>query len=217
MKKVRANRQFEDIFELADYLNYYFSKNPDAQVSMNDLKKIVDNNPQFSLEEATITNSAFRPIISDSDGHTMMLEMQPKFSIYEDEVEEGEDEESDEESEEDNNNSEEEEEEEEALSTEEIFDWVKPGEEFVWVDPNDDNPETAEHNAKVLEVKSEDGKVHTDTTEIRAEVEDVGTISIFCDEIKMQDADDEEIEDAEVVEDEDEESEESEEEEEEDE
>lgn len=98
-KKVRANRKFESLFELADYLNYYFQKNTDASVSMNDIKKIVDNNPNFSVEEPTIGNSALRPVISDNEGHTLMLEMRPSFVVYNDVCEDGpeEDEESEEE------------------------------------------------------------------------------------------------------------------------
>lgn len=88
-KKVRANRKFESLFELADYLNYYFQKNPDASVSMNDIKKIVDNNPNFSVEEPTIGNSALRPVISDNEGHTLMLEMRPSFVVYNDVCEDG--------------------------------------------------------------------------------------------------------------------------------
>ena len=146
-KKVRANREFSDIFELAAYLNYYFSKNEDASISMNDIKKIVDNNPNFSMEEPTIGNTALRPVISDNEGHTLMLEMKPSFVVYEDDCEDEEPEDEDEETEEDESEEEEESDEEEETDEDgrkidknilEQFDWVKPGEEFLWHEPETD-------------------------------------------------------------------------------
>ena len=88
-KKIRSNREYEDIFALAAHLNYYFQRNPDAQLTMNDLKKIVDRNPSFCLEEQTINNGFQRPLISDSDGHTLSLVMAPRFYVFDDEVEDG--------------------------------------------------------------------------------------------------------------------------------
>ena len=223
-KKVRANREFSDIFELAAYLNYYFSKNEDASISMNDIKKIVDNNPNFSMEEPTIGNTALRPVISDNEGHTLMLEMKPSFVVYEDDCEdeepEDEDEETEEESDEDESEEEEESDEEEETDEDgrkidknilEQFDWVKPGEEFLWHEPETDEEVPVVCDAVI----SKSGKVQSETTEItvhRRDEDQEDKFNIFCDEIVLEDSDeesDEEIEDAEVV-DEAEESEESE-------
>ena len=220
-KKVRANREFSDIFELAAYLNYYFSKNEDASISMNDIKKIVDNNPNFSMEEPTIGNTALRPVISDNEGHTLMLEMKPSFVVYEDdcEDEEPEDEKTEEESDEDESEEEEPAEEEETdedgrkidKNILEQFDWVKPGEEFLWHEPETDEEVPVVCDAVI----SKSGKVQSETTEItvhRRDEDQEDKFNIFCDEIVLEDSDeesDEEIEDAEVV-DESEESEESE-------
>lgn len=212
-KKVRANREFSDIFELAAYLNYYFSKNEDASISMNDIKKIVDNNPNFSMEEPTIGNTALRPVISDNEGHTLMLEMKPSFVVYEDdcEDEEPEDEETEEESDEDESEEEEESDEEEETEDEdgrkidknilEQFDWVKPGEEFLWHEPETDEEVPVVCDAVI----SKSGKVQSETTEItvhRRDEDQEDKFNIFCDEIVLEDSDeesDEEIEDAEVV------------------
>ena len=183
-KKVRANREFENIFELASYLNYYFSKNEDASISMNDIKKIVDNNPSFSMEEPTIGNTALRPIISDNEGHTLMLEMKPSFVVYDDntfdEDPEDEPEEEDEEESEPEEESEEESEEKEEKTDEpedgevdaegrkidknimEAYDWVKPGEEFLWFDPDTDTEVPVVCDAVV----SVSGKVQSEMTEI---------------------------------------------------
>lgn len=223
-KKVRANREFSDIFELAAYLNYYFSKNEDASISMNDIKKIVDNNPNFSMEEPTIGNTALRPVISDNEGHTLMLEMKPSFVVYEDDCEdeepEDEDEETEEESDEDESEEEEESDEEEETDEDgrkidknilEQFDWVKPGEEFLWHEPETDEEVPVVCDAVI----SKSGKVQSETTEItvhRRDEDQEDKFNIFCDEIVLEDSDeesDEEIEDAEVV-DESEESEDSE-------
>jgi hypothetical protein len=223
-KKVRANREFSDIFELAAYLNYYFSKNEDASISMNDIKKIVDNNPNFSMEEPTIGNTALRPVISDNEGHTLMLEMKPSFVVYEDDCEdeepEDEDEETEEESDEDESEEEEKSDEEEETDEDgrkidknilEQFDWVKPGEEFLWHEPETDEEVPVVCDAVI----SKSGKVQSETTEITVHRRDENQeekFNIFCDEIVLEDSDeesDEEIEDAEVV-DESEESEESE-------
>jgi hypothetical protein len=210
-KKVRANREFSDIFELAAYLNYYFSKNEDASISMNDIKKIVDNNPNFSMEEPTIGNTALRPVISDNEGHTLMLEMKPSFVVYEDdcEDEEPEDEETEEESDEDESAEEQPTEEEETdedgrkidKNILEQFDWVKPGEEFLWHEPETDEEVPVVCDAVI----SKSGKVQSETTEItvhRRDEDQEDKFNIFCDEIVLEDSDeesDEEIEDAEVV------------------
>ena len=213
-KKVRANREFSDIFELAAYLNYYFSKNEDASISMNDIKKIVDNNPNFSMEEPTIGNTALRPVISDNEGHTLMLEMKPSFVVYEDDCEdeepEDEDEETEEESDEDESEEEEESDEEEETDEDgrkidknilEQFDWVKPGEEFLWHEPETDEEVPVVCDAVI----SKSGKVQSETTEItvhRRDEDQEDKFNIFCDEIVLEDSDeesDEEIEDAEVV------------------
>lgn len=209
-KKVRANREFSDIFELAAYLNYYFSKNEDASISMNDIKKIVDNNPNFSMEEPTIGNTALRPVISDNEGHTLMLEMKPSFVVYEDDCEDEEPEDEDEETEEDESEEEEESDEEEETDEDgrkidknilEQFDWVKPGEEFLWHEPETDEEVPVVCDAVI----SKSGKVQSETTEItvhRRDEDQEDKFNIFCDEIVLEDSDeesDEEIEDAEVV------------------
>lgn len=207
-KKIRVNREFASLNEAADYFNYYLSKNPEGEISISDLRKIAEKNG-WTLEEQGIGNRLYRPVLSDADGMQLGLTMLPHFDVYEPECEDGDLEEDADSEEEQEESDSEDEQEPEAPSTEETFAWVVPGETFVWRDPNDDNPETSEHAAKVVEVKSEDGKVHTDTTEIRADVEGVGVISIFCDEIVMLDeededpeesGEDEDIEDAEIVE-----------------
>lgn len=224
-KKVRVNRQFDSLFECADYLNYFLRKNPEARITMSDLKRIAEVNG-WELEDQSIDTQCYRPVLTDSEGQCLGLVMQPSFAVFDldcedgdpddddpEEEEESEEEEADGEEPEEEESEEEDTEEEESSdepTTEETFDWVKPGETFVWRDPQDDS----EHSAEVVEVKSEDGKVHTTTTEIRAKVEGIdGVISIFCDEIVMEDDDPEEeeddsnppdpdeIEDAEIVED----------------
>ena len=217
-KKIRVNRQFDTLQEAADYFNYFLSKNPDADISLTDLAKVAENNG-WTWEDQTIGNTQYRTLISDSDGQELCITMRPYFGVYlpdtedgdpgDDEQPEFEDGDEPEEESEDNNDSEEEESDDsedsdDAPTTEETFAWVQPGETFVWRDPQDDS----EHSAEVVEVKSEDGKVHTTTTEIRAKVEGIdGVISIFCDEIVMVDDDEDddngedEIEDAEIVED----------------
>lgn len=208
-KKIRVNREFDSLNEAADYFNYYLSKNPEGEISISDLRKIAEKNG-WTLEEQGIGNRLYRPVLSDADGMQLGLTMLPHFDVYEPECEDGDLEEDADSEEEEQDESEEEqeesdpEEEPEAPSTEETFAWVVPGETFVWRDPNDDNPETSEHAAKVVEVVSEDGKVHTDTTEIRADVEGVGVISIFCDEIVMLDGSEEESEEEDEESDEDE-------------
>lgn len=202
-KKPQTNRKFEDIFDLANYLNYYFGKNPEAQVSMNDLRKIVDNNPGLFMEEPTIVNSPSRPVVSDSEGHTLMLEMRPAFVVYEDEVEDGdpEDEEPEDEDEEDPDDSPEDSEEEPEEESEpekdsegreidrdvmEAFDWVKPGEVFLWLDPDTDS----EVPVVCDEVRSSSGKVQSDKTDIvvhRRDGDPEERFSIFSDEIVMED------------------------------
>ena len=215
-KKPQTNRKFEDIFDLANYLNYYFGKNPEAQVTMNDLKKIADNNPGLFAEEPTIVNSASRPVISDNQGHTIMLEMRPAFVVYEDEVEDGDPEEEEpeehEEDEEENGDSpedspEEPEESEEKSESESIvetdsegreinrdimeqFDWVKPGEVFLWLDPDTDS----EVPVVCDEIRSSTGKVQSDKTDIvvhRRDGDPEERFSIFSDEIVMEDDGDE--------------------------
>ena len=219
-KKVRANREFENIFELASYLNYYFSKNEDASISMNDIKKIVDNNPSFSMEEPTIGNTALRPIISDNEGHTLMLEMKPSFVVYDDNTfdEDPEDEpEEDSEPESEESNEEPEAEPEPGPDEEktdepegevdeegrkidknimEAYDWVKPGEEFLWFDPDTD----AEVPVVCDAVVSASGKVQSDTTEItvhRRDTDQDEKFNIFCDEIVMESEDESENEEPE--------------------
>ena len=211
-KKPQTNRKFEDIFDLANYLNYYFGKNPEAQVSMNDLKKIVDNNPGLFMEEPTIVNSPSRPVVSDGEGHTLMLEMRPAFVVYEDEVEDGDPEDKEpedydlpgnqeddedpdnppEESEEDPEDSEREEPEKDSEGREidrdvmEAFDWVKPGEVFLWNDPDTDS----EVPVVCDEVRSSSGKVQSDKTDIvvhRRDGDPEERFSIFSDEIVMED------------------------------
>lgn len=224
-KKPQTNRKFEDIFDLANYLNYYFGKNPEAQVSMNDLKKIVDNNPGLFMEEPTIVNSPSRPVVSDSEGHTLMLEMRPAFVVYEDEVEDGdpdeeepededeeeEDEDEDEDSPEDSPEDSEEESEPEKDSegreinrdVMEAFDWVKPGEVFLWLDPDTDS----EVPVVCDEVRSSSGKVQSDKTDIvvhRRDGDPEERFSIFSDEIVMEEDEEDEENEEEEKEDEDE-------------
>lgn len=238
-KKVRANREFENIFELASYLNYYFSKNADASISMNDIKKIVDNNPNFSMEEPTIGNTALRPIISDNEGHTLMLEMKPCFVVYEDDCFNEDPPKEDESNEDDENDEDEEPEEEpepepkpepepedgpdpdykeeektdepekEEVDEEgrridknimEAYDWVKPGEEFIWFDPDTDT----EVPVVCDTIVSVSGKVQSDTTEITVHRRDENQdekFNIFCDEIVMEPEDEDENKDEESEED----------------
>ena len=213
-KKIRVNKQFDNLNEAADYLNYYLNRNPEATISYADLLRLVKNNG-WTMEDQGLDNNSYRTVCTDDEGNELGIEMVPRFSVFaprveddpEDEEETEEEESTEEESEEDE--SEEGESEEDEPSTEEMFAWVQPGETFVWRDPEDDS----EHSAEVVEVKSDDGKVHSSNTEIRAKVEGVdGVISVFCDEIVMLDGDEEEseeeseddpdeIEDAEIVED----------------
>ncbi len=213
-KKIRVNKQFGNLNEAADYLNYYLNRNPEATISYADLLRLVKNNG-WTMEDQGLDNNSYRTVCTDDDGYELGIEMVPRFSVFaprveedpedegQEESEETEEEETEEEPEEEESEEDEESEEEDSdePATEEIFDWVKPGETFVWRDPEDDS----EHSAEVVEVKSDDGKVHSSNTEIRAKVEGIdGVISIFCDEIVMEDDDDgdsEEIEDAEIVED----------------
>lgn len=214
-KKIRVNKQFDNLNEAADYLNYYLNRNPEATISYADLLRLVKNNG-WTMEDQGLDNNSYRTVCTDDEGNELGIEMVPRFSVFaprveddpEDEEstdeEESTEEETDEESEEEE--SEEEESEEDEPSTEEMFAWVQPGETFVWRDPEDDS----EHSAEVVEVKSEDGKVHSSNTEIRAKVEGVdGVISVFCDEIVMLDGDEEESEDESEEEESDEEAEEA--------
>ena len=214
-KKIRVNKQFDNLNEAADYLNYYLNRNPEATISYADLLRLVKNNG-WTMEDQGLDNNSYRTVCTDDEGNELGIEMVPRFSVFaprveddpedeeETEEEESTEEESEEESEEEE--SEEEESEEDEPSTEEMFAWVQPGETFVWRDPEDDS----EHSAEVVEVKSEDGKVHSSNTEIRAKVEGVdGVISVFCDEIVMLDGDEEESEDESEEEESDEEAEEA--------
>ena len=219
-KKIRVNKEFENLWEAAEYLNYYLNRNPDAVISLADLTRLMTKNG-WVMEDQGLDNNSHRTICTDDDGNELAVEMVPRFSVFapnveddpEEEEEESEDDESEEEEpeeeSEENNDTEDEEEGDDEPTTEQMFAWVKPGETFVWRDPEDDS----EHSAEVVEVKSDDGKVHDSNTEIRAKVEGVdGVISIFCDEIVMVDEDEEseeddsedsgdEIEDAEIVDD----------------
>lgn len=216
-KKIRVNKQFDNLNEAADYLNYYLNRNPEATISYADLLRLVKNNG-WTMEDQGLDNNSYRTVCTDDEGNELGIEMVPRFSVFaprveddpedeeETEEEESTEEEAEEESEEEE--SEEEESEEDEPSTEEMFAWVQPGETFVWRDPEDDS----EHSAEVVEVKSDDGKVHSSNTEIRAKVEGVdGVISVFCDEIVMLDGDEEESEDESEEEESDEEAEEAEE------
>lgn len=205
-KKIRSNREYEDIFALAAHLNYYFQRNPDAQLTMNDLKKIVDRNPSFCLEEQTIDNGFQRPLISDSDGHTLSLVMAPRFFVYDDVVENGdpEDEEKlpDEEvyaEDEDESESEEEAEQSEEAEVEEVkaeeveddvneyakkFADLKEDDKIYWRDPETQ----LVHEATVVYIRTADQKVEDANTEITVSVdgsEDYTTI--FPDEILDED------------------------------
>ena len=206
--KIRVNREFASLQEAADYFNYFLTKHPDARISLTDLKKVADKNG-WTMEDQAIDNNTYRTVMSDDEGYELGIMMVPHFDVFQPDTEDGpEDDESDDSDEEETEEETEESEEdaEEEPTTEEIFAWVQPGETFVWRDPNDDS----EHSAEVVEVKSEDGKVHTTNTEIRAKVEGVeGIISIFCDEIVMLDGDEEEEESDEESEDDTEESDES--------
>ena len=216
--KIRVNREFASLQEAADYFNYFLTKHPDARISLTDLKKVADKNG-WTMEDQAIDNNTYRTVMSDSEGYELGIMMVPHFDVFQPDTEDGievefEDDDQEEEQEEESDDSEQEESTEEP-TIEETFAWVQPGETFVWRDPEDDS----EHSAEVVEVKSDDGKVHSSNTEIRAKVEGVdGVISIFCDEIVMLDGDEEEeesgeddesedteesdeIEDAEVVDD----------------
>jgi len=220
-KKIRVNKEFENLWEAAEYLNYYLNRNPDAVISLADLTRLMTKNG-WVMEDQGLDNNSHRTICTDDDGNELAVEMVPRFAVFAPNVEEDPEDEGEEESEEDESEEEDEgeeeseeeseeeetedeeesEEEDEEPTTEQMFAWVEPGETFVWRDPEDDS----EHSAEVVEVKSDDGKVHDSNTEIRAKVEGVdGVISIFCDEIVMEDEEDEseedEIEDAEIVED----------------
>ena len=206
--KIRVNREFASLQEAADYFNYFLTKHPDARISLTDLKKVADKNG-WTMEDQAIDNNTYRTVMSDSEGYELGIMMVPHFDVFQPDTEDGIEVEFEDDSEQ------EEEESTEEPTIEETFAWVQPGETFVWRDPEDDS----EHSAEVVEVKSDDGKVHSSNTEIRAKVEGVdGVISMFCDEIVMLDGDeeeeeaseddesedteeDDEIEDAEVVDD----------------
>ena len=208
-KKIRVNKQFDNLNEAADYLNYYLNRNPEATISYADLLRLVKNNG-WTMEDQGLDNNSYRTVCTDDEGNELGIEMVPRFSVFaprvEDDPEDEESEEEEESTEEEAEEEESEEEESDEPSTEEMFAWVQPGETFVWRDPEDDS----EHSAEVVEVKSDDGKVHSSNTEIRAKVEGVdGVISVFCDEIVMLDGDEEESEDESEEEESDEESEET--------
>lgn len=212
-KKIRVNKQFDNLNEAADYLNYYLNRNPEATISYADLLRLVKNNG-WTMEDQGLDNNSYRTVCTDDEGNELGIEMVPRFSVFaprveddpEDEESEEEEESTEEETEEESEEDESEEEESDEPSIEEMFAWVQPGETFVWRDPEDDS----EHSAEVVEVKSDDGKVHSSNTEIRAKVEGVdGVISVFCDEIVMLDGDEEESEDESDEEESDEEAEET--------
>lgn len=201
-KKIRVNKKFANLNEAADYLNYYLNRNPEARISYADLLRLANNNG-WTMEDQGLDNNSYRTVCTDDEGNELGIEMVPRFGVFapnveadpEDDPEEESDEE-EEESEEDESEEgeaeEEEAEEDDSPSYEEMFAWVQPGETFVWRDPEDDS----EHSAEVVEVKSDDGKVHSTNTEIRAKVEGIdGVISVFADEIVMLDGDEEESED----------------------
>ena len=182
--KIRVNREFASLQEAADYFNYFLTKHPDARISLTDLKKVADKNG-WTMEDQAIDNNTYRTVMSDSEGYELGIMMVPHFDVFQPDTEDGI------EVEFEDDDQEEQEESTEEPTIEETFAWVQPGETFVWRDPEDDS----EHSAEVVEVKSDDGKVHSSNTEIRAKVEGVdGVISIFCDEIVMLDGDEEEEE-----------------------
>lgn len=203
-KKIRANRQFDDLFELAAYLNYYFNKNSDAELTPNDLKKIVDNNPSFSLEPFAIDNGFGRNIISDSNGNTIKLVMTPRFYVFEDEVEAGspEDEEAPDGYEEVNEAEEveaeevepepepepEPEAEAEPESAERDLSFIREDAEVLWLDDD-----AHVHNVKVVAVNTEDGKLRRDNpydTDVSIEHRDGSVTTAFPDELYDPDSDD---------------------------
>jgi len=225
-KKIRVNKKLANLNEAADYLNYYLNRNPEARISYADLLRLANNNG-WTMEDQGLDNNSYRTVCTDDEGNELGIEMVPRFGVFAPNVETDPEDEPEEESEEEEESEdepeegeeseaeEEEDEEDDSQSYEEMFAWVQPGETFVWRDPEDDS----EHSAEVVEVKSDDGKVHSTNTEIRAKVEGIdGVISIFCDEIVMLDGDEEEseedsendpepsdpneVEDAEIVEDE---------------
>lgn len=194
--KIRVNREFASLQEAAEYFNYFLSKHPDARISLTDLKKVADKNG-WTMEDQAIDNNSYRTVMSDSEGLELGITMVPHFDVFQPDTDDGievEFEDDDQEEESDDSDEAEQEDDtaaEEQPTIEETFAWVQPGETFVWRDPEDDS----EHSAEVVEVKSDDGKVHSTTTEIRAKVEGIdGVISIFCDEIVMLDGDEEESE-----------------------
>lgn len=213
MKKIRSNRQFDTLNELADYLNYYFSKNPDAEVTGDDLKKIVDNNPQFTLEPNTVGNSPYRNIVSDSDGNTLVLTLAPRFFVFADDTfdeeptedypedefvdsEEGTEEEAEADDADNVPGDDAEAEAEadvEAEAPDEDLDsyddedelnisGIREGDIVYWNNEDDNRI----HKCKVEGIRSEDNKIHDDTTEIQVSVLDDGDhymTSIFSDEL----------------------------------
>lgn len=198
-KKIRVNKKFANLNEAADYLNYYLNRNPEARISYADLLRLANNNG-WTMEDQGLDNNSYRTVCTDDEGNELGIEMVPRFGVFapnveadpEDEPEEeSEEEEESEDEPEEGEESEAEDEEDDSQSYEEMFAWVQPGETFVWRDPEDDS----EHSAEVVEVKSDDGKVHSTNTEIRAKVEGIdGVISVFADEIVMLDGDEEESE-----------------------
>ena len=188
--KIRVNREFASLQEAADYFNYFLTKHPDARISLTDLKKVADKNG-WTMEDQAIDNNTYRTVMSDSEGYELGIMMVPHFDVFQPDTEDGIEVEFEDDDQEEQEEESEQEESTEEPTIEETFAWVQPGETFVWRDPEDDS----EHSAEVVEVKSDDGKVHSSNTEIRAKVEGVdGVISIFCDEIVMLDGDEEEEE-----------------------
>lgn len=196
-KKIRVNKKFANLNEAADYLNYYLNRNPEARISYADLLRLANNNG-WTMEDQGLDNNSYRTVCTDDEGNELGIEMVPRFGVFAPNVEADPEDEPEEESEEEEEPEDEpeegeesEEEEDDSQSYEEMFAWVQPGETFVWRDPEDDS----EHSAEVVEVKSDDGKVHSTNTEIRAKVEGIdGVISVFADEIVMLDGDEEESE-----------------------
>ena len=188
--KIRVNREFASLQDAADYFNYFLTKHPDARISLTDLKKVADKNG-WTMEDQAIDNNTYRTVMSDSEGYDLGIMMVPHFDVFQPDTEDGIEVEFEDDDQEEQEEESEQEESTEEPTIEETFAWVQPGETFVWRDPEDDS----EHSAEVVEVKSDDGKVHSSNTEIRAKVEGVdGVISIFCDEIVMLDGDEEEEE-----------------------
>ena len=188
--KIRVNREFASLQEAADYFNYFLTKHPDARISLTDLKKVADKNG-WTMEDQAIDNNTYRTVMSDSEGYELGIMMVPHFDVFQPDTEDGIEVEFEDDDQEEQEEESEQEESTEEPTIEETFAWAQPGETFVWRDPEDDS----EHSAEVVEVKSDDGKVHSSNTEIRAKVEGVdGVISIFCDEIVMLDGDEEEEE-----------------------